>query len=105
MSDHDQSDKPGRLSQREIQEVRRKLRELDGKSSLGGRIGRVMSYPPKTSGNVKRYRFGVSLLLLAIFLMLVVVVLPNDDRRLYFAGFAIVMVLVAAWQIDLAKER
>ena len=104
MSDHDQSSRPG-LSPREIQEVRRKLRELDGRPSLKSRIGKVMSYPPTTSGNVKRYRFGVSLLLLAIFLMLVVVVLPNDDRRLYFAGFAVVMVLIAAWQIDLAKRR
>lgn len=104
MSDHDQFGKPG-LSRREVQEVRRTLRELDGKPSLESRIGKVVSYPPTASGNVKRYRFGISLLLLAIFLMLLVVMLPDDDRRLYFAGFAIVMAFVSTWQIDLAKRR
>lgn len=94
------------LSSREIQEIRKQLRGLDGESeSLTARIGRIVSYPPTSSGNVKRYRFGVSLLLLAVFLMLLVVILPSDDRRMYFAGFAFVMVAVAAWQIDLAKER
>lgn len=104
MSDRDQAHKPG-LSRREIQDVRRKLRDLDGKASLTSRVGNVMSYPSTTSGNVRRYRFGISLLLLAIFLMLVVAILPNDDRRLYFGSFAIAMALVAAWQIDLAKKR
>lgn len=95
-----------RLSKRQIQEIRKQLRGLDGESeSPTARIGRIVSYPPTPSGNVKRYRFGVSLLLLAVFLMLLVVILPADDRRLYFAGFAFVMVAVAAWQIDLAKER
>ena len=95
-----------RLSKREIQEIRKQLRGLDSDSeSPTARIGRVASYPPTASGNVKRYRFGVSLLLLAVFVMLLVVLLPADDRRIYFAAFAFVMVAVAAWQIDLAKER
>ncbi|WP_281439890.1 hypothetical protein [Lysobacter capsici] len=44
-------------------------------------------------------------MLLAVFLMLLVIVLPDDDRRWIFAGFAFLMVAVAAWQIDLAKKR
>ena len=104
MSGSDQDNKQG-LSRHDTQEVRKLLREQDGKESVASRVGRIMSYPPTPSGNVKRYRFGISLLMLAVFLMLLVVVLPNDDRRLYFVGFAFVMVIVAAWQIDLAKKR
>lgn len=79
---------------------------MDGESeSLTARIGRIASYPPTPSGNVRRYRFGVSLLLLAVFLMLLITILPADARRLYIVGFAVVMVVVAAWQIDLAKKR
>lgn len=104
MNDRDHSDRPG-LSPRDVQKIRRRLRKLDGKESTGDRVGRIISYPPTPTGNAKRYRFGVSLLLLAIFVMLLVNVLPNDDRRLYFAGFSFVMVAVAAWQIDLAKKK
>lgn len=93
------------LSRRDVQAIRKKLRELDGQESVQSRVGRILSYPPTATGNVKRYRFGVSVLLLAIFVMLLVLVLPNDERRFYFAGFAFVMVIVAAWQIDLAKTR
>lgn len=99
-------DRKTKLSKRQVQEIRKQLRGLDGEpESLTNRIGRIVSYPPTPSGNVRRYRFGVSLLLLAVFLMLLVTILPADDRRLYFVGFAIVMVAVAAWQIDLAKKR
>ena len=94
------------LSRKQVQEIRKQLRELDGEpESFSARIGRIISYPPSPSGNVKRYRFGMALMLLAVFLMLLVIVLPNDDRRWLFAGFALVMVAVAAWQIDLAKKR
>lgn len=99
-------EQPPRLSRQQIHQIRRQLRGLDGESeSLTARIGRIVSYPPTPSGNVRRYRFGVSLLLLPVFLMLLVTILPADDRRLYFVGFAIVMVVVAAWQIDVAKRR
>lgn len=47
----------------------------------------------------------MGLMLLAIFLMLLVIVLPDDDRRWVFVGFAFVMVVVAGWQIDLAKKK
>jgi hypothetical protein len=95
-----------RLSRRQIQEIRKQLRERDGKrESTWARIGRIVSYPPFPSGNVRRYRFGVALLLLAIFQMLLVAVLPEDDRRWLFAGFAFLTATVAAWQIDTAKTR
>lgn len=95
-----------RLSKNQVQQIRKQLRELDGEpESLRARIGRIISYPPSPAGNVRRYRFGMALMLLAVFLMLLVVVLPDDDRRWLFAGFSILMVAVAVWQIDLAKER
>lgn len=99
------SPEPG-LSKKQVQQIRKQLRALDGEpESLSARIGRMISYPPTVSGNVKRYRFGMALMLLAVFLMLLVIVLPDDDRRWVFAGFAFLMVVVAAWQIDLAKKR
>ncbi len=94
------------LTKEQVQQIRKQLRELDGEpESLSARIGRIISYPPTPAGNVKRYRFGMGLMLLAVFLMLLVIVLPDDDRRWIFAGFAFLMVAVAAWQIDLAKKR
>lgn len=95
-----------RLSEDQVQQIRKQLRELDGeRESLVVRIGRIISYPPTPAGNAKRYRFGMWLMLLAVFLMLLVIVLPDDDRRWVFASFAFVMVVVAAWQVDLAKRR
>lgn len=100
------SDPKSGLSKNEVQQIRRQLRELDGEpESFRARIGRIISYPPNPSGNVRRYRFGMGLMLLAIFLMLLVIVLPDDDRRWVFVGFAFVMVVVAGWQIDLAKKK
>ena len=94
------------LSKNQIQQVRRQLREQDGEpESFSARIGRIISYPPSPSGNVRRYRFGMALMLLAVLLLVLVMVLPDDGRRWLFAGFAFVVVVVAAWQIDLAKER
>ena len=105
MSDRNQDSRYG-LSRRDVQEIRKKLRGVDGDpETLLSRVGRLASYPPTPNGNVMRYRFGVSLLLLAVFLMLVVVILPAGDGRMYFAGFAVATVVVAAWQIDLAKKR
>jgi len=94
------------LTKEQVQQVRKELRELDGeRESLSSRIGRVISYPPTPAGNVKRYRFGMGLMLLAVFLMLLVIALPDDERRWMVGGFAFLMVAVAAWQIDLAKKR
>lgn len=95
-----------RLSKSQIQKIRKQLRGLDGDAeSVVTRIGRVVSYPPRPSGNVKRYRFGMALMLLAVFEMALVVALPADDRRWIFVGFAFLTAAIAAWQIDVAKER
>lgn len=95
-----------RLTKLQIQQIRKHLRSVDGdKESVAARIGRVVSYPPSPSGNAKRYRFGMALMLLAVFEMALVVVLPADDRRWIFVGFAFLTAAVAAWQIDVAKER
>ncbi|WP_442682515.1 hypothetical protein ACSBPQ_12915 [Stenotrophomonas sp. JC08] len=44
------------------------------------------------------------MVLLAVFQMLMVVVLPDDDRRWTFFGFAWLTLLVGAWQIDKAGK-
>jgi len=46
----------------------------------------------------------MSLMSLAVFQMLMVAVLPDDDRRWLFFGFAWLTLIVGAWQIDKAKK-
>lgn len=94
-----------RLTPQERQAARDQLRKLDNQKPEGiaGRIRRVVSYP-STGGNVKRYRFGVGLILLAIFEMVLVAALPSDNRRWLFIAFSWVTALVGAWQIDKAKK-
>jgi len=98
--------KATRLSSKQVQDIRKELRKLDGEQeSIGARIGRIVSYPSSATGNVKRHRFGIALMVLAIFVMQLVFFLPDDSRRWFVAGYAFVMVVVAAWQLELAKER
>lgn len=95
-----------RLSRAEVKRIRKQLREHDGDNeTVLARIGRVISYPPASSGNVKRYRFGMALIVLAVFQLVLFFVLPDDDRRWLFIGFAVLTAAVGARQIDLAKER
>ena len=83
-----------------------KTGDVPGKQeSIGARIGRIVSYPSSATGNVKRHRFAIALMVLAVFVMQLVFVLPDDSRRWFVAGYAFVMVVVAAWQLELAKER
>lgn len=95
-----------RLSERERREIRKMLRRRD--SGVGGyvtRLGRVITHPPGEAGDVKRYRFGIAMVGLAIFQMVLVAVLPEDDRRWVFFGFAWITLFVGGWQIDRAKSR
>ena len=99
-------DREPRLSKRQVQRIRKQLRELDGESeSVGARIGRIISYPSNPAGNVRRYRFGVALLLLARYVGSLIAALPTDGWRRIFASFAMAMMLIAAWQIDLARKK
>lgn len=94
------------LTRRQVQDIRLLLRQRDGGARRWiDRIGEVLSYPPNPSGNPRRFRFGISLLFLAIIVMALYPLLPEDDRRHLFLGFAAVMVFVGAWQIDKAKRR
>ena len=100
---------PGRiehLSSRQVREIRKQLRGRDdGQHTVVARIGRLTSFPATQTGNVKRYRFGISTLLFAIFQLLIISILPADGRRVIFGGFAFLTATVAAWQIDKAKTR
>ena len=95
-----------RLTPQERQAARDQLRELDHQKPEGivGRIRRAVSYP-RGGGNPQRYRFGVGLILVAIFEMVLVVALPHDDRRWLFIAFSWATALAGAWQIDKAKKR
>ena len=70
------------------------------------RIGRVLSQPPRTGeADVRRYRHGVSLLILAIFvLLLTAIVLPHDNGRWMFGVFAFLLALAGGWQIDRSRR-
>lgn len=94
-----------RLTPQERQAARDQLRKLDNQKPEGiaGRIRRVISFPP-AGGNVRRYRFGIGLILLAIFELALVAVLPSDNRRWLFIGFSYLTALAGAWQIDKAKK-
>lgn len=94
-----------RLTPRQRQEVRDSLRSVDKENPEGpiARIRRVVSHPPP-GGNPQRYRFGMSLMSLAVFQMLMVAVLPDDDRRWLFFGFAWLTLIVGVWQIGKAKK-
>lgn len=95
-----------RLTPQERQAARDQLRELDNQKPEGiaGRIRRAVSYPP-SGGNPRRYRFGIGLILVAIFEMALVAALPHDNRRWLFIAFSWVTALVGAWQIDKAKKN
>lgn len=94
------------LTRRQVQDIRLLLRQRDGRPRRWiDRIGEVLSYPPNPTGNPRRFRFGISLLLLAVLVIALYPVLPEDGRRDLFLGFAAVMVFIGAWQIDKAKSR
>jgi|GEM_PF-4594755 hypothetical protein len=95
-----------RLSEKERQVIRRALlRESSGSTrKIVGRIGRVISYPPREEGDVRRYRFGMGMLGLAGLVIVTFFILPNDERRWLFMGAAGVMAGIGAWQIDKANR-
>ncbi|MGY0799927.1 hypothetical protein ACW7G0_12855 [Lysobacter sp. A286] len=93
-----------RLSERERLEIREALRAQDERTgSRIARIGRILAHPPNEAGDVRRYRFGIAMLGLAIFQVFLVGALPDDDRRWIFLGFAFLTAFVGAWQIDKAR--
>lgn len=96
----------GRLSERERLAIRRGLRALDhGAEAKIARLGRPLTHPREELGDIRRYRFGIGMVGLAIFQMALVAVLPSDDRRWIFFGFAWLTLFVGAWQIDKARPK
>lgn len=99
------SDGDRRLSERERLAIRKALRARDkGMDSRIARLGRVLTHPQNEAGDVKRYRFGIAMLGLAIFQVVLVAVLPDDDRRWVFFGFAWLTAFVGGWQITKADR-
>lgn len=96
----------GRLSERDRLAIRQRLRALDrGAGATIARLGRPLTHPREELGDVRRYRFGIGMVGLAIFQMILVVVLPNDERRWIFFGFAWLTLFVGAWQIDKSRSK
>lgn len=96
----------GRLTPQARQAARDRLRELDHQKPEGiaGRIRRAVSYPP-AGGNPKRYRFGIGLILVAVFELALVAALPSDNRRWLFIAFAWITALAGAWQVNKSKRH
>jgi hypothetical protein len=86
--------------------VRRELRKNDGPiRRMVSRIGRVIARPSSGKGDVRRYRHGVGMLMLAVFvLLLTALFLPRDNGRWMFGIFGFLMALVGCWQIDKARR-
>jgi hypothetical protein len=96
----------GALSERERLAIRRALRARDaGAQGRIARLGRVLMHPRHEQGDVRRYRFGIAMVGFAIFQMVLVAILPNDDRRWVFFGFAWLTLFVGAWQIDKSRPK
>lgn len=96
----------GPLSERERLAIRRALRARDG-GARGriARLGRVLTHPRHEQADVRRYRFGIAMVGFAIFQMALVAVLPNDDRRWIFFGFAWLTLFVGARHIDKSRTK
>lgn len=93
-----------RLSERERVEIRGWLRAQDqGASGPIARIGRPLAQPGNQRGDVSRYRFGIALCILSLFLMVWVATLPDDDGQWFFSGVAWLTMFIGGWQIDRAR--
>lgn len=102
MTEHDRD-----LSkERRQQAIRRELRKNDSAlKQLAGRIGRLAAFPPGPNDDVKRYRHGVALIVVAIFVLLLTgLFLPRDNGRWMFGVFGFVLAMAGAWQIDKARR-
>lgn len=88
------------------QAIRRELRKNDSAlKQIAGRIGRIVAFPPGPNDDVKRYRHGVGLIAVAIFvLLLTALILPRDNGRYLFGAFGFVLALAGAWKIDKARR-
>lgn len=89
------------------QDVRGELHKNDGPiQKIIRPIGRVLTRPPPSGGgDVRRYRHGVSLLILAIFvLLLTALFLPRDNGRWMFGVFGFLLALAGGWQIDRSRR-
>lgn len=52
-----------------------------------------------------RWRFGLTLMLLSVWVMAMVGVLPVDSRRWLFFGFSVTMAAIAGWLLDRASHK
>lgn len=60
---------------------------------------------PKPDGDVKRYRYGIAIIAIAIFVMLLTAFfLPRDNGRWLFGAFAFLLTWIGAWHIDKARR-
>lgn len=93
------------LSEHERLAIRQALRARDGTAGKIARIGRALTHPKNEVGNVKGYRIGIATCVFATFQMAVVAVLPDDERRWLFFGFAWLTMFVGVRQIDKAGNK
>ncbi len=94
-----------RLTERERVQIRKLLRAQDrgARGSTIARIGRTLTNTSGQGGDDARYRIGIALCILAVFLMVWVATLPDGDGRWFFSGIAWITMLVGGWQVDKAR--
>jgi len=94
------------LNNNERQELRRSIRKLSGDDTNPSisRIGDIVSFAGN-HGDTRRYRFGISLVGIAIFCAALANLMPDKGWEAIFVGFAVLALFVGAWQIDKAKKQ
>lgn len=97
---------PPVLSEDDRRAIRSELRKSSSTiNKVVGRIGRLTSYPSSPDGDVRRYRFGIGLIALAILMAITVLILPRKEETWMFLAFAWLLAWIGAWQIDKARPK
>jgi hypothetical protein len=92
----------GVLQPEDIARIKRDLSKIDSP---------MHSLPPPLppreieTGDPVRGRFALGILSVATFLLVLCAFLPADDRRSLFVGASALLLVVGAWQLDLAKRQ
>lgn len=97
---------PETLSKEAVRAIRRELRkDASVVNKVVSRIGRVVSYPQHPDGDVRRYRFGIGMIAVAILVAVTVWILPRKEGTWLFLAFAWLLAGVGAWHIDKAQRK
>lgn len=75
------------------------------KSGVLTRIGYILRPSEIEQPDQKRFRFGLSLIILSVFIMVLCAALPGGINRWLIFGFAWLTLFIGAWQVDLSRKK